>query len=173
MATYVALLRAINVAGHQMIAMSALRESIAALGFEDVQTILQSGNVILRGKTASTASIEKRLATIFPTDFFVRTEAEWSALIARNPFTREAKDDPARLVAMCLRDAPSKDSIAALREAIRGREYLEVHGREAYIAYPDGQGRSKLTNALIEKKLATRGTARNWNTVLRIAAAAE
>lgn len=171
MRTYVALLRAINVAGHQMIAMSALREAIAELGFEDVQTLLQSGNVIFRGRAASTASIEKRLATAFPTDFFVRTRDEWSAMVARNPFSREAKDDPARLVVMCLRDAPSGDAVAALREAIRGREYLEVHGREAYIVYPDGQGRSKLTNALIEKRLATRGTARNWNTVLKIATA--
>ncbi len=72
-----------------------------------------------------------------------------------------------------LKDAPDRTAAAALTDAIRGRESLRVKGRQAYVVYPDGVGRSKLTMALIEKKLGTRGTARNWNTVLKLATAAQ
>lgn len=178
MQTYVALLRAINVGGHGKVAMSELRDAIASAGFEDVRTILQTGNVVFRSKASSTGAMEKRLASVaaekcgVTTEFFVRTAVEWSSIIERNPFTREAIDDPQRLIVMPLRDAPSMDAIEALRAAIRGRERVDVNGREAYFVYPDGMGTSKLTNTVIEKKLATRATARNWNTVMKIQAAA-
>ena len=70
---------------------------------------------------------------------------------------------------MCLKDAPSAAAVKALTAAIKGRETFRAAGRNAYVVYPDGIGRSKLTNALIEKTLETRGTARNWNTVLKLA----
>jgi len=60
--------------------------------------------------------------------------------------------------------------VAALQAAIKGREVVRAKGRHAYIVYPDGIGRSRLTNVMIEKKLGTRGTGRNWNTVLKLAA---
>jgi uncharacterized protein (DUF1697 family) len=100
----------------------------------------------------------------------VRTAEEWKRIVANNPFAREAKEDPGHLLVMCLRDAPPPDAVEDLRSAIKGRERVEVRGRDAYFVYPDGVGRSKLTNALIEKKLATRGTARNWNTVTKLLA---
>jgi uncharacterized protein (DUF1697 family) len=59
--------------------------------------------------------------------------------------------------------------VSALQQAITGREVVRANGREAYIVYPDGIGRSRLTTALIEKKFGTRGTARNWNTAVKIA----
>jgi len=73
---------------------------------------------------------------------------------------------------MCLRDAPDRAAVAGLQKAIAGREVVRTSGRHAYIVYPDGIGRSRLTVALIEKKLGTRGTGRNWNTVLKLAALA-
>ena len=72
-------------------------------------------------------------------------------------------------MAVFLKEAPGGAAVKALQAAIVGREVVRAVGRQAYIVYPDGQGRSKLTNALIEKHLGTRGTARNWNTVLRLA----
>lgn len=83
------------------------------------------------------------------TDIFVRTDAEWRAIIAANPFPAEAERDPGHLVLMCLKTSPAAE--------------------QAYIVYPDGIGTSRLTLALIERKLGTRGTGRNWNTVLRLA----
>ena len=73
---------------------------------------------------------------------------------------------------MFLKDAPDREQVTALQKAITGREVVRAKGRHAYVVYPDGIGRSRLTSALIEKKLTTRGTGRNWNTVVKIGALA-
>ncbi len=101
----------------------------------------------------------------------VRTAAEWSALVAANPFPEVAADDPGHLVAMPLKGKPAAAAVAALEQAIKGRERIAAADRQLYIHYLDGIGRSKLTNALIERHLGLRGTGRNWNTVLKLAAA--
>jgi len=177
MASYVALLRAVNVAGKSL-AMAALRDYASALGLEDPRTLLQSGNLIFRSTGKKPAELErllereaeKQLGAV--TDFLVRSERELTAIVANNPFPTAARRDPARLLVMFLRHEPAADAIAAVRKAIVGRESIAADARQLYIVYPDGIGRSKLTTGLIEKKLATRGTGRNWNTLLKLAAAA-
>jgi uncharacterized protein (DUF1697 family) len=99
----------------------------------------------------------------------VRSAGEWRAIIAKNPFPAEAKRDPARLIMFCLKTAPGAKAFAALQAAIKGPERVLGVGRHAYIYYPDGQGRSKLTVAMIDKAIGA-GTGRNWNTVLKLAA---
>jgi len=177
-ATYVGLLRAINLAGKNSVSMSALRDVAADLGLQDARTLLQSGNLVFRSQVSSADKLERLLEDAaartlgVTTEFFVRTAAEWNAIVAANPFVKEARTDPARLVAVLFKAAPDRAAVSALHDAITGRETVVAKGREAFITYPDGQGRSKLTIALIEKKLGTRGTARNWNTVLKLAAIA-
>ena len=172
--TRIALLRGINVGTAKQVAMSDLKTLFTKLGLEDVQSLLRTGNLVFRGGARSGAQLEKLLETEtktrlgLETDYFVRTAEEWKATIAQNPFPKEAKDDPALLLVMFLKDAPDAKAVKALQAAIVGREVVRVHGREAYIVFPDGVGRSRLTTALIDKKLGTRGTGRNWNTVLRI-----
>jgi uncharacterized protein (DUF1697 family) len=166
----IALLRAINVAGNKMVAMSDLRDLLTQLGFANARSFLQSGNLTFDAPRSSKnleQLLEKESARRLglETVFFVRTPAEWDAIIEKNPFRKEAKDDPGRLVVLFLKDA--RDG-ATLQKAIKGREVARGEGRQIYVYYPDGQGRSKLTNALIEKTLATRATARNWNTVLKL-----
>jgi uncharacterized protein (DUF1697 family) len=174
--TFVALLRAINVAGHQMVAMADVRGLLTSLGFADPRSLLQSGNLVFRADKGTARAVEGRLETEaarrlgLETDFFVRTAKEWQAIVSRNPFPEEAERDPARLLVMCLKGAPSPTRVAALQAAITGREAVRTDGRQAYLVYPDGIGRSRVTTALIEKHLGTRGTARNWNTTLKIAA---
>ena len=112
--------------------------------------------------------VERRLA--IATDFFVRTASEWREVVAGNPFPKEAKLDPGHLVLMTLKDKPAAQAARDLDSAITGSEMARIDGRHAYIVYPDGIGRSRLTIALIEKKLGTRGTGRNWNTVLKLEA---
>jgi len=107
------------------------------------------------------------------TEFFVRTAKEWNAIVDANPFPAEAKRDPGHLVMMCLKDTPPPAALKALQAAIRGREAVKAKGPQAYFVYPDGIGRSKLTIAVIERILGTRGTARNWNTVTKLGALAE
>jgi uncharacterized protein (DUF1697 family) len=174
--THVALLRAINVGGTKKVAMSALLGLLKDLGFEDGESLLQSGNLIFRAEAKRPADVEQQLETEaakrlgLQTDFMVRTADEWAKVIARNPFPEEAKTDSSHLVVVFLKDAPSKAAGDALRKAITGPELIRFDGRQAYITYPDGIGRSRLTNTLIESKLGTRGTGRNWNTIVKIAA---
>jgi uncharacterized protein (DUF1697 family) len=175
---YIALLRAINLAGHARVSMSDLRDFLGTLGFADARTLLQSGNVVFRSAARSSAQLERHLETgagkhlDLQTDFFVRTAGEWQEIIAHNPFRDEAVRDPGHLVVMFLKNAPGMKDVAALQKAVKGREIVRAGGRHAYIVYPDGIGRSRLTNALIERKLGTRGTGRNWNTVLKVGALA-
>lgn len=178
--TFIALLRAVNLAGKNKVAMADLRAMAEALGFTGVGTLLQSGNLLFgdpkRRPPAELESIleretKKRLG--IATDFIVRTPAEWTALIKGNPFPKEAKTDPGHLLLMPMKGgAVGKAELADLRAAIVGRERVQALGPDLFIVYPDGVGRSRLTTALIERKLGgRRGTARNWNTVLKIAAA--
>ncbi|HKB12083.1 MAG TPA: DUF1697 domain-containing protein [Vicinamibacterales bacterium] len=178
MTTYIALLRAVNLAGINKVSMSDLRELAAALDLQDARTLLQSGNLVFRSTVSSAEKLERLLQDAaarelsVSTEFFVRSAAEWSAVIEANPFPAEAKSDPGHLLVMALKDAPPHAAVAALQSAIKGREIVRAKGRQAFITYPDGVGRSKLTVKMIEQKLGTRGTARNWNTVLKLAAMA-
>lgn len=102
----------------------------------------------------------------------MRTASEWSQAIAANPFAKEAKADPSHLIVMPLKKPPAKAAMKALVAAIPGRETAAAVGRELFIVYPDGIGRSKLTIKFIESRLEARGTGRNWNTALKISALA-
>ncbi|MFI5413651.1 MAG: DUF1697 domain-containing protein [Candidatus Lutacidiplasmatales archaeon] len=174
MPVYIALLRAVNVGGGAQVKMEALRALLSRMGFEGAQSLLQSGNVVFRSdevsRTKLEARLEERLANDLhvPTDFFVRSAAEWESILAGNPFPREAREAPGYLIVTLLKDTPSPESWKKLDAAIRGPERVRGGGRHAYIVYPDGQGRSKLTLSLIEKNLGTRGTSRNWNTVTKL-----
>ncbi len=177
----VALLRAVNLGPHGKIAMGDLRALMTDLGLQDGQTLLQSGNMVFRGGTRTDAALEHLLETEtrkrfgLETDFFVRNAAEWDELVAANPFPDEARHDPSHLVVVFLKHAVKPAAVAALQAAIPGREVVRGQGksaRQVYMTYPDGIGRSKVTSALIEKKLGSRGTGRNWNTVLKLQALA-
>ena len=100
----------------------------------------------------------------------VRSARDWGDIITSNPFPDEAARDPAHLLLFALSEAPSKAAADELRSGWPGPERIAASHREAYLVYPEGIGRSKLTNALIERRLGVRGTGRNWNTVLKLAA---
>jgi uncharacterized protein (DUF1697 family) len=178
MQTYVALLRGINVGGNKMVPMAALREMLTALGFADARTLLQSGNAVFRGRTQTPARLEAVLEKELvarvgvQSQFFVRTAEEWSAIVAANPFADWAKRDPGHLLVAFLKRDAAPAGVRALREKITGPELVNGSGREVYLVYPDGAGRSTMTNAMIEKSLGSSFTARNWNTVTKLAALA-
>jgi len=173
LAARIAVLRAVNVGGRKM-PMAELRELVTGLGFSDVQTLLQSGNLVFRGEGEAEA-IEARLEAAcekhfgYQADFLVRDLTEWDEMIAANPFKDEARDEPARLGVVILKAPVSKEGLAALTGWIKGREYAAAHGRAAFVFYPDGMGESKLLLPVIERHLGSRGTVRNWNTVQKLA----
>ena len=173
--TCVALLRGINVGGRTTLAMADLRGLLTTVGLGNPRTLLQSGNAVFttaRSPAPLETMLEReiRARLRFETEFFVRTADEWADAVARNPFTAEAKDDPGHLLLVCLKHAPPAAAVMKLTASIKGPERLHASGRELYIVYPDGIGRSKLTGASVEKILEARGTARNWNTVLKLQA---
>src|SRR5262245_16384576 len=178
MTTQIALLRAINLAGLNTVAMADLRDLFTRMGFADVRSLLQTGNVVFRSDSGRGTSLETRLEAEgakrlgLRTDFFVRSAKDWNAVVAGNPFRKEAERDPGHLLVVVLKDAPQAARVKALQAAITGREVVRGGDRHLYVVYPDGVGRSRLTIASIEKTLGTRGTARNWNTVLKLAALA-
>ncbi len=175
MTTHIALLRAVNVGGRNLLSMADLRALVERLGLAKPQTLLQSGNLIFQSSRRGGPALERLLE--FETrdrhgleiDYFVRTADEWQTVVSRNPFPEEAERDPAHLVVMLLKTAPQAGDLEDLLAAVRGPEIIRADGRHLYIVYPDGIGRSKLTGMLIERKLNARGTARNWNTVLKLA----
>ncbi len=179
MTIYIGLLKGVNVGGHRQVAMGDLRKFAAELGLGEVRTVLQSGNLVFRGPAQAGIRLErlleagaaKRLGLV--TDFFIRNAKEWSAVVARNPFPQAAERDPAHLLVMFFKQKPDAQAVRALQAAITGPEVVRASGREAYFVYPDGIGRSRLTGSLIEKTLGAPGTARNWNTVLKIEALAK
>jgi uncharacterized protein (DUF1697 family) len=176
MTTHIALLRGINVGGHNLVAMADLRGMLTDIGFSDVQTLLQSGNVVFTGNGQSEAEIEslleheteKRLGLTI--HYMVRSAEQWLRVVDSNPFPAEAERDPGYFLVMFLKQEPKPEDVEALRTVIKGREVISVIGNQLYVVYPDGLGASKFSNAVIERKLGCPGTGRNWNTVLKLAA---
>jgi uncharacterized protein (DUF1697 family) len=172
----IALLRAVNVGGTGRLPMAELAKLLTKLGYTEVKTILQSGNAVFTCAGKADAKLEVTLEVAIAKAFglqtavVVRNAVEWSAIIAANPFPEMAASDPSHLVVMTCKSAPTAANVKALQAAIAGRETVRAIGKQLYAVYPDGIGDSKLTSALIERKLGTAGTARNWNTVQKIAA---
>jgi uncharacterized protein (DUF1697 family) len=177
MTSYVALLRGVNVGGNKMVSMAELRDMLTKLGFADARTLLQSGNAVFRGPVKAPAKLEAQLEAAMSThfglscDYHVRTAAELSEVIAANPLTAEAKKDPSRLLVSFYRAPLDKAAVKAAQAAITGPEIVRADGRHLYMYFPDGQGNSKAA-IVVDRTLKVRGTGRNWNTVLKLAALA-
>ncbi len=173
MPIFVALLRAVNVSG-KTVRMADLQRMLIEHGWPGAQTLLQTGNIVFHDDRSASGDLERRLATEIgrrlgvSTEVFVRSATEWSGIVSANPYPSEAKSDPSHLVLALLKAPPAASNWETLRKAIRGPERFVGGGRHAYIVYPDGIGRSKLTPSLLERSLGTSGTSRNWNTVLRL-----
>ncbi len=175
MTTYAGLLRGVNVGGNKSVPMAALRAMVEGMGFAAVRTLLQSGNVVFSGGSVPGEELEGRLEEGSKKTFgfdvacMVRTAEEVQRAVEANPFPEAARDDPGHLLVAFLKAAPGAGAVEALRVAIPGPESVELRGRELYITYPDGVGRSTLTDGLMNRHLAVSRTARNWNTVLKLA----
>lgn len=170
--TVVSLLRGINVAGYRMLKMSEVAELYVSIGFSDVRTYLQSGNVLFSNKDQDTSrleeQIEKALKKRFGVDVkvFTRTPKDLQKLIAGNPF---AKKERTRLYVTFLHSKPTQVPLQRLNPAREDGEEFSVSGKEVYLFLPNGSGKTKLSNAFFEKVLGVPATTRNWNTVTSLA----
>ena len=174
MTTFVALFRGINVGGHHKIRMDELRDVHEALGFKDVIPYIQSGNVVFTSDDADVARLRGHIEHGFEKSFgfhvevFVRSLAELREIIEKNPFQNQPNRESNRVVVLFLAARPGAAAQDDLLKAYAGPEEFFITGQEMYIYYTNGMGRSKLSLSLIEKKLKTVGTARNWNTILQL-----
>jgi uncharacterized protein (DUF1697 family) len=178
MAVVVSMLRGVNVGGHNKIKMDGLRALYQSLDLRDSQTYAQSGNVVFKSAQRNLVVVAKRIEDAierrfgFRPDVFVRTPSELRDVIARNPFAARRGIDPRKLAVTFL----TREPVAEVRDKILAiktdPEELRLLGRELYIYFPDGMGRSKLP-AVLERTLKTPGTSRNWNTVTKLLEIAE
>jgi len=169
--TYAAVLRGVNVGGKNKLAMSGLRELLEELECDDVATYIQSGNAVFRsslGVEAAAVAIEAGITERFGLAIrvLVRTPDDLAAIAATNPFL--GRDDLARLHVVFLDAAPKVAAVAALDPERSPGDEFAVSGREIFVHYPNGSGRSKLTLDWFERQLGVAGTARNWNTLLKL-----
>ncbi|MGD0987111.1 MAG: DUF1697 domain-containing protein [Candidatus Sulfotelmatobacter sp.] len=171
MPIYVCLLRGINVGGHKKIKMDQLRTSIEALGFEQVKTYIQSGNVVFNGAKASPASLCGKIEKIILDDFghsvsaVIRTADEMKKVLAGNPFLKERGVDPEKLHVMFLSDAPESLALDKLAALIAPPEQFRCVGKDLYFHLPNGVGESIVMKKPINRVLAVTTTMRNWRTV--------
>jgi uncharacterized protein (DUF1697 family) len=173
MPTYVALLRAVNVANAKKLPMADFRNMLEGLGYKRVETYIQSGNAVFdtpvpaaKAAKAIAAALEKLMGE--PVALLLRTHEELGRVIAGNPYAAEAAADGARVHAVFLSAVPVEAAIAGLKKIPpRSDRYHHLHDT-LYLHLPDGAGESKFTAKTLDRILGVNVTARNWNTVVKL-----
>ncbi len=174
MTACVSLFRGINVGGHHKVRMNELKALHESLGFKDVLTYIQSGNVVFTSDDADSTRLSKQIEDAFENKFgfrvevFVRTSTELSDIIEKTPFQNQPDKELKWIVVVFLSHHPDETAQEALFQSYSGPEEIFILGKEMYIYYTNSIGQSKLTQSLLDKKLKTSGTARNWNTILQL-----
>jgi uncharacterized protein (DUF1697 family) len=169
MARHILLLRGINLAARNRIAMADLRGVLEDAGFDDVRTYLQSGNVVVASKAKSddvARKTERLIAKHFGLDIAVvaRSRAQLAKIVERNPLQKVAKN-PKRYQVSFLASKPGRDVIERVEAAAEPPEQVVAIGREIYAWHPETIARSRLWTLLAGQKLGVVATARNWTTV--------
>ena len=179
MPVLISMLRGVNVGGHNKIKMDALRALYESLKLEDPRTYVQSGNVIFRTKEKTSAALAKKIQDAierkfgFRPEVILRTKDELRNAIATSPFATRPDLEPGKILVTFLAGDPGPQAHAALLGFKSHPEELHLQGRELFIYFPDGAGKSKLPWSTVAKLLNTTGTARNWNSVTKMLAIAE
>lgn len=168
----VALLRAVNVGGRKL-PMAKLRDLCGRLGWTDLATYIQSGNLVFSadgGAAALEDALEKAIEDEFGMDVptIVRTAAQWRRYPAGNPFPEAARDEPGRLMLLLSKRPPHKGAEAALRDRAAAGETIRRSGDALWIHFPNGAGTSKLTPSLIDRAIGSPATSRNYRTVTKL-----
>jgi uncharacterized protein (DUF1697 family) len=180
MPVLISMLRGINVGSHNQIKMDALRTIYESLKLEQPRTYVLSGNVIFRTKEKNLGRLAMKIEDALECKFsfrprvILRTPDEFRQAVAANPFARRRDIEPAKLLVTFLLAEPGAEAQSTLRTLeAKHPEELHLIGRELYIYFPNGAGKSKLPWSSVEKLMKTTGTARNWNSVTKILEIAE
>jgi uncharacterized protein (DUF1697 family) len=174
MPVYIAMLRGINVTGHNPMKMSELARACEALGCRQVKTYIQSGNVVFTGVQSSPDNLSKKMESKISAEFgfsvtvLTKTLEDLRQVIQHNPFVKEPGIDLSKLHVTFLSGEPTTAGLDKMRAWQAGSDRFRAVGREIYLHCPDGYGRTKLSNNAIEKAVNLRATTRNWNTVNKL-----
>ena len=170
MAAYIAMLRGVNVTGHNTIKMEVLRGLCQGLGFRNVETYVQSGNIVFQALLKNPEAISKRIGETvlrtfgFDTPVIVRTSKEMRNVIGNNPFLKEKGIDSSKLHVTFLSETAQKGSEKKLETLATNPDRFYPASHEIYLYCPGGYGRTRLSNNAIEKALSVEATTRNWKT---------
>ena len=172
-ARFIALLRGINVGGHNRVPMAELRSLSTELGWDEVRSYIQSGNLVFEagaGLASLEAELERAIERTFDLSIpvIVRAAADWPAYVEGNPFPGASAKEPS-LVMLALSKAPPKaGAVEGLRERAAGGERIERVGDALWLHFAGGSGRSKLSPGLLDRLVGSPVTTRNWRTVLKL-----
>jgi uncharacterized protein (DUF1697 family) len=170
MPSWVALIRGINVGGQRAVSMERLRGSFAAMGFRDVRTYVQSGNIVFEAAADTRDALTRKIEEGIRRDFgfsvivILRTAKELQRIVKTNPFLNEEGIEQAKLHVTFLARPPIKAALKNLEALPASPDRFRLMGREIYLYCPDGYGRTKLSNNAFEKRLSVAATTRNWKT---------
>lgn len=173
MMTFIALLRGINVSGHNKIPMAELCALCAELGWADVRSYIQSGNLLFQADGPATA-LENDLEQAIMRQFnlaipvIMRTAANWSAYVSGNPLPQASVDEPNRVMLALAKSPPRQDALEKLQERATSTEHIMQIDDALWIHFGEGVGQSKLTPTLLDRFVGSPVTMRNWRTVLKL-----
>ena len=171
MKTYISMLRGINVGGNKKVSMEKLKKLYESLGLEKVKTYIQSGNVIFESTTTKTAELKKKLEEKISQTFgfevivIIRTVEEMEKVIDASPFKEK---DENKILVTFLSDPPKEIPLQEIEKVKSASEEFSISGKEIYLFFPDGYGRTKLANNFFERKLKLAATTRNWRTINKL-----
>ncbi len=179
MKTYIALLRGINVSGHKKVPMADLRSMLQKMGFKDISTYIQSGNVVFSSDEKDSQTLEEQIKKRIQDTFgfevpvLVKSVAEFKKMIQQNPFTEAENLEKNQVYFVLLRDIPLKEKVAIFQKEEFKNEKFEFTTDCVYLLCQDGYGRAKLNNNLVERKLKVEATTRNYRTMAKLLEMAE
>ena len=171
--SYIALLRGINVGGHNSLPMAGLRDLCAGLGWQDVRTYIQSGNIVFNAK-GKQPDLESELEKAINQEFglripvIVRSAKQWAGYVDQNPLPDDSDKEPNMVHLALAKSRPAAGAADRLQERAKDGERVLQAGDALWIHYPKGAGRSKLTPVLFDKLAGSPVTSRNWRTVLKL-----
>jgi uncharacterized protein (DUF1697 family) len=171
MTTYISMLRGINVGGHKKIKMDTLKQLYVELGYTNVQTYIQSGNVIFQAQGIDAVIFAKSIAkqilevTGLEVPVLVLKLDEMKQIVENNPFTLDSSKNTASFHVTFLSAIPDTTSVEKLKSTDFGADHFELLDKAIYVYCPTGYGNTKLTNTFFENKLKVTATSRNWKTV--------
>jgi uncharacterized protein (DUF1697 family) len=174
MPTYVAMLRGINLGPHKRVKMEALRKSFESIGLKNVQTYIQSGNVIFKAGKSSVDALGKKIEKQITSDFgfssltILRSQDELGTIVKMNPFLKQAGVSPEKLHVIFLSESPENDILKQLKGLTKAPDESCCLGQEIYLHLPNGFARSSMMNNPVERKFLVQATTRNWRTVNNI-----